>query len=88
VPSEWLLLGGHRHHAPQTRAPSRALVEIAASDGGVPILNQAGMAVVPFRFPKSPTEPRGIVARLDAMRGKVDELPGASCRCPLAQLDV
>ncbi|MBI4327158.1 MAG: restriction endonuclease subunit S [Chloroflexi bacterium] len=52
----------------------RAVIENAASDGGVPIINQGGMAELPFCFPESITEQRAIVARLDALRGKLDEL--------------
>lgn len=52
----------------------RAVIENAASDGGVPIINQNGMGQLSFRFPESTAEQRAIVARLDALRGKLDEL--------------
>ncbi len=52
----------------------RAVIENAASDGGVPIINQKGMGELPFCFPESVAEQRAIVARLDALRGKLDAL--------------
>jgi type I restriction enzyme S subunit len=52
----------------------RPVIENAASDGGVPIINQNGMGQLPFRYPESTDEQRAIVARLDALRGKLDEL--------------
>lgn len=52
----------------------RAVIENAASDGGVPIINQKGMSELPFCFSESVTEQRSIVARLDALCVKLDEL--------------
>lgn len=52
----------------------RTVIENAASDGGVPIINQSGMGELPFRFPESTDEQRAIVARLDELRGKLDGL--------------
>jgi type I restriction enzyme S subunit len=52
----------------------RAVIENAASDGGVPIINQNGMGQLAFRFPESTDEQRAIVAQLDALRAKLDEL--------------
>jgi type I restriction enzyme S subunit len=52
----------------------RAVIENAASDGGVPIINQNGMAQLPFRFPSHPAEQQRIVARLDTLAAKQAEL--------------
>jgi len=52
----------------------RAIIENAASDGGVPIINQSGMSQLAFRFPRDRSEQRRIVARLDALAAKQAEL--------------
>ena len=52
----------------------RSVIENAASDGGVPIINQNGMGQLAFRYPESTDKQRAIVARLDALRGKLAEL--------------
>ena len=52
----------------------RAVIENAASDGGVPIINQNGMGQLAFRFPPDRAEQRRIVARLDALAAKHSEL--------------
>jgi type I restriction enzyme S subunit len=52
----------------------RAVIENAASDGGVPIINQNGMGQLAFRFPPDRAEQRRIVSRLDALAAKQTEL--------------
>jgi type I restriction enzyme S subunit len=52
----------------------RAVIENAASDGGVPIINQNGMGQLAFRFPPDLDEQRRIVASLDALAAKQAEL--------------
>ncbi|MBI4658305.1 MAG: N-6 DNA methylase [Verrucomicrobia bacterium] len=43
-------------------------------DGNRPNMNGSKLAVLEVPFPKNKTEQRSIVARLDALRGKLDEL--------------
>jgi type I restriction enzyme, S subunit len=52
----------------------RAIIENAASDGGVPIINQNGMGQLAFRFPPDRASQRRIVSRLDALSAKQAEL--------------
>ena len=52
----------------------RAIIENAASDGGVPIINQNGMGQLPFRFPPDRAKQRSILQRLHALAAKHAEL--------------
>jgi type I restriction enzyme S subunit len=52
----------------------KEVIRNAAAGGGVPIINQNGVAQLPFQYPKDKTTQRRIVDYLNGLRDKADQL--------------